>query len=186
MSKRDSILAAATEEFATHGFAGARVQRIADAAGANKQLIYYYFGSKTGLYEALIASGLEAIDLPALESAPGERAGARLRALVERLAAFLLEHPEITRLASQTSDPVTGPPLLGRELLARVQRLFEDVISDGQRFGYFRDDVDTPAIARHAAVLLLGYAVIEPGAEQQQPPPWVAGVVDLLSRYLAW
>jgi len=48
------ILAAATEEFAQFGIAGARVDRIALNAKSNKQLIYRYFGTKQGLYEAVV------------------------------------------------------------------------------------------------------------------------------------
>jgi AcrR family transcriptional regulator len=44
---------AALEEFAAHGYAGARVADIAGRAGLNKQLISYYFGGKAGLYRAL-------------------------------------------------------------------------------------------------------------------------------------
>lgn len=51
-SKR-RILDAASEEFAQCGFAGARVDRIAKNAKANKQLIYRYFGNKHELYEAV-------------------------------------------------------------------------------------------------------------------------------------
>ncbi|MDT3396583.1 TetR family transcriptional regulator [Streptomyces sp. B1866] len=50
---RRLLLEAAKEEFAGKGFAGARVQDIADRAGVNKQLINYYFGGKEGLYEEL-------------------------------------------------------------------------------------------------------------------------------------
>ncbi|MCX5435598.1 MULTISPECIES: TetR/AcrR family transcriptional regulator [unclassified Streptomyces] len=50
---RRSILAAAGAEFGTHGFEGARVVRIAEAAGVSHQLITYYFGGKRGLHEAL-------------------------------------------------------------------------------------------------------------------------------------
>jgi TetR/AcrR family transcriptional regulator len=50
---RRAILSAAATEFGTHGFDGARVVRIAEAAGVSHQLITYYFGGKRGLYEAL-------------------------------------------------------------------------------------------------------------------------------------
>lgn len=50
---RQQILDAGTEEFAAHGYAGARVDRIASRAGVNKQLISYYFGGKEGLYRAI-------------------------------------------------------------------------------------------------------------------------------------
>lgn len=56
---RAALLAAALDEFAERGFAGARVADIAHRAGLNKQLINYYFGSKEGLYLALQQSWLD-------------------------------------------------------------------------------------------------------------------------------
>jgi TetR/AcrR family transcriptional regulator len=50
---RRRLLDAALDEFAAKGYAGARVQDIADRAGLNKQLINYYFGGKEGLFHAL-------------------------------------------------------------------------------------------------------------------------------------
>lgn len=55
-ASRDRILAAAIDEFTDHGLSGARVERIATRAGANKQLIYHYFGSKQALFDAAIAA----------------------------------------------------------------------------------------------------------------------------------
>ena len=51
---RARLLDAAYSEFAARGFAGARVEKIASAAGANKQAIYLYFGSKEGLFDAVL------------------------------------------------------------------------------------------------------------------------------------
>lgn len=56
---RNLLLDAALDEFSAKGFAGARVQDIADRAGVNKQLINYYFGGKEGLYCALGRRWLE-------------------------------------------------------------------------------------------------------------------------------
>ena len=50
---KERILAAAVEEFGEHGYAGARVGRIAARAQVNAQLISYYFDGKAGLYRAL-------------------------------------------------------------------------------------------------------------------------------------
>ena len=50
---RRLLLGAALDVFAEKGFAGARVQEIAERAGVNKQLISYYFGGKEGLYKEL-------------------------------------------------------------------------------------------------------------------------------------
>lgn len=52
--RRERLLAAALEEFAARGPAGARVESIAHAAGVNKQLITYYFGGKDGLYHEML------------------------------------------------------------------------------------------------------------------------------------
>jgi TetR/AcrR family transcriptional regulator len=52
--KRGRILEVATDEFARKGFAGTRVDEIARLARANKQLVYYYFGGKRGLYDAVL------------------------------------------------------------------------------------------------------------------------------------
>ena len=53
-NRRNSIKQAAQNEFSRLGFAGGRISRIASAAGANKQLIFYYFGSKEKLYKLLL------------------------------------------------------------------------------------------------------------------------------------
>jgi AcrR family transcriptional regulator len=65
------ILDAATEEFAERGIAGARIDRIIAAARTNKAQLYGYFGSKEGLFDAVIADCLgrgavpfDADDLP--------------------------------------------------------------------------------------------------------------------------
>jgi AcrR family transcriptional regulator len=63
---RRRILAAATAEFSTHGFAGARIDRIAAAAEANKQLIYAYYGNKEGLFEAVF----DAVVIQTMDAVP--------------------------------------------------------------------------------------------------------------------
>src|SRR5690349_8399361 len=51
---RQDILSVATEEFASAGFSGARVDMIAERTRTSKRMIYYYFGSKEGLYLATL------------------------------------------------------------------------------------------------------------------------------------
>src|SRR4051812_3647846 len=51
---REAILVAAQDEFAAKGLAGGRVNVIARESGANKRMIYHYFGSKEGLYLAAL------------------------------------------------------------------------------------------------------------------------------------
>jgi AcrR family transcriptional regulator len=55
------ILEAAKQEFATHGLAGARVDRIAAKAGANKRMLYYHVGKKDDLYLEVLEGAYEKI-----------------------------------------------------------------------------------------------------------------------------
>jgi AcrR family transcriptional regulator len=55
------ILDAATEEFAEHGIAGARIERIVTAARTNKAQLYAYFGDKERLFDAIFLGSLERI-----------------------------------------------------------------------------------------------------------------------------
>jgi len=87
---REAILAAARTEFARHGPAGARVDRIAAAAGFNKRMIYHYFGSKDGLWSALLAEPL--VDVPLLGDGPG------LLDVLQHTAQRLAAEPEAARL----------------------------------------------------------------------------------------
>ncbi|MET0161414.1 MAG: TetR family transcriptional regulator [Microbacteriaceae bacterium] len=58
---RQRILDAAVAEFAERGAAGGRVDRIAQAAGANVRMIYAYFDGKDGLFDAALAAALTAM-----------------------------------------------------------------------------------------------------------------------------
>jgi AcrR family transcriptional regulator len=58
---RQRILDAATAEFARHGLGGARVDRLAQRAGANKRMLYYYFGSKEALFLAVLEAAYQRI-----------------------------------------------------------------------------------------------------------------------------
>ena len=51
---QDNILRAATRIFAKHGFSGGRIDQISKAAKSHDRMIYYYFGSKEGLYIAVL------------------------------------------------------------------------------------------------------------------------------------
>lgn len=51
---REAILLAAIEEFAAHGFAGARTENIARVANVNKAMVHYYYHDKETLYEAVL------------------------------------------------------------------------------------------------------------------------------------
>src|SRR5699024_2653914 len=90
---RQELLTAATAEFAEHGLAGARVDRIAAAAGVNKQRIYGHFGSKDELFDAVLARTMrEAAASKPLQ--PDETPGG----YIARTFDFHREQPELLQL----------------------------------------------------------------------------------------
>ena len=89
---RRAIIAAALDEYARHGPAGARVDRIAAAAGVNKRMIYHYFGSKDGLWTGLLDAQWSGE--PVLSTDSSVSIAAQLTEGAQRVAA----RPAMTRL----------------------------------------------------------------------------------------
>jgi AcrR family transcriptional regulator len=127
---RSRIFAAAVEEFARYGIAGARVDRIATAAKANKQAIYLYFGGKDQLFATVLQSRLN--DLAAAIAIQPERVPDYIGELFD----YAAEHPELVRLLVWEGletvglDEVAGVASR-REHYAEKTRLLES----GQRSG---------------------------------------------------
>ncbi len=89
----------ATEEFSTHGLAGGRVDAIAERTRTSKRMIYYYFGSKEGLYLAHLERSCRKIrtleaDLQLSNLAPEEA----LRVLISTTFDHDEAHPDFVRL----------------------------------------------------------------------------------------
>lgn len=104
---RTEILHAATREFADHGYDGATTAGIARRAGVTQPLVHHHFGSKRGLWDAVVAdlfSDLEAEferTVAGLGAAPREE---RLRALLRAVVRFSGRRPELSRLIRTESS----------------------------------------------------------------------------------
>ncbi|MFE3855744.1 TetR family transcriptional regulator [Streptomyces griseorubiginosus] len=86
------IFEAAVAEFARHGIAGARIDRIATEAKANKQLIYAYFGNKAELFTQVLGKAM--LDLAiAVPVDPDD-----IENWIDRLMDYHEAHPEVLRL----------------------------------------------------------------------------------------
>src|SRR5262247_2518549 len=96
---RRNIVEVATREFARKGYGGARVDAIANRTRTSKRMIYYYFGSKEGLYLAVLEEAYAGIRRAEatldLERLPPEEA---LRALTGFTFDYYEAHPEFVRL----------------------------------------------------------------------------------------
>jgi AcrR family transcriptional regulator len=119
---RRRILDAARGEFAQHGLAGARVDRIAESARANKAQLYAYFGKKEALFETVFTEALEDI----VDAVPVD--GTDLPGYAVRLYDEYLRRPELVRLAAwsrlerTSTGPLTvSPPPRQAEKLAAIK-----------------------------------------------------------------
>jgi len=154
------IVAAAREEFARRGFAGARVEQIARRAGVNKQLLFYYYHSKRGLFQAVLTesageleTALTSLSLPA--GGPLERLRLTLQAQFE----FLARHPQMVALLGQGSRPGAGGGG-GAAFAPAINRLVV-LLAEGQGLGQVRDDLDPHLAAAQALILMVGYLSLE-------------------------
>ncbi|MFI5646029.1 TetR/AcrR family transcriptional regulator [Kitasatospora sp. NPDC051705] len=93
---RNRIYQAALDEFARYGVAGARVDRIAREAQANKQAIYLYFGDKETLFATVLKRSLG--DLAAAVPPPTADGEVDVTDYLDRLFTYHQNHPEVTRL----------------------------------------------------------------------------------------
>lgn len=158
------IVTAAREEFARRGFDGARVERIVQRAGVNKQLLFYYFHSKRGLLHAVLAQVAAELEqaLAALELPPG-RPLERLRRALRAQFEFLSAHPDVVALATHAGRTELAP-------FAPAIRRLVVLLAEGQGLGQVRDDVDPHVTAAQALVLMVGYLGLESAIAASAPP----------------
>ncbi|MEV1172490.1 TetR family transcriptional regulator [Nonomuraea sp. NPDC049784] len=106
---RQRIFQAAAAEFAAHGLAGARVERVAAAAKANKQAIYLYFGGKDKLFGAVVRAKVDevchsnALDPCAVAESVGQ------------LFDWYQDHPELIRLLLWEALEAGAGPVQGED-----------------------------------------------------------------------
>jgi AcrR family transcriptional regulator len=143
---RQMILSAAEVEFASKGLAGARVDVIAERSGANKRMLYYYFGSKEGLYLAVLERTYMAMrqaeremnltDLDPLSA---------IKKLVEFKFDYCQAHPLLVPLLS--GENMLGAKYLRRSLKVRDMHAWlvdvvRKVLKAGEADGAIRRGID--------------------------------------------
>jgi AcrR family transcriptional regulator len=143
---RQRILDAAKAEFSRVGLGGARVDRIALEAGANKRMLYYYFGNKEDLFLAVLEYAYEHIrsaekGLHLDEVDPTEA----IRRLVTFTWNYYLEYPEFLNLLN--SENLHQARHLKNSARVRTMHspfisMIGEILKRGAAAGVFRDDVD--------------------------------------------
>ncbi len=156
---RARIFAAATQEFTRHGYAGARGDRIAVRARCSERMVYYYFGSKDGLYREVLEGVYESLRL-AEQSLDLDRLEPRA-ALIEFCRfvwRYYLEHPEFIGLVnSENLQQARHLRKSGKldELVTPVVGMLEVRLARGRAAGVFRDGIDANEL--YIAIAALGY-----------------------------
>ncbi len=140
------ILTVATEEFSNHGLSGARVDSIAERTRTSKRMIYYYFGSKEGLYLAVLEKAYADIraveaDLRLGDLSPAEA----IRRLIEFTFDYDEDHPDFIRLVTieniHRAEHLSASRNIGRLNLSVIEAI-TGIIARGQADGSFRPDVE--------------------------------------------
>jgi AcrR family transcriptional regulator len=125
------LLDAASAEFAAYGIAGARIERIAAAAKANKQMIYAYFGSKDQLFDAVferhVAESLDEVNFDAAD----------LPAYAGRMFDAFTENPAAARLS--TWYRLERPSGVGLDAVRAANQLRLSKLAQAQADGRLSD-----------------------------------------------
>ena len=143
---RQEILDVAAREFADRGFAGGRVDEIAERTRTTKRMIYYYYGGKEQLFVAVlerayaeIRAAEQTIDVDHLEPA------AAIRRLAELTFEHHESHPDFSRLVS-IENIHRAEHIIGRDDFAGQNspaiELIDRILARGRRDGSFTRAVD--------------------------------------------
>ena len=143
-TKRD-IVAVATEEFASQGYSGARVDAIAARTRTSKRMIYYYFKGKEGLYRAVLEKAYSEIrSLDSHEGIEDADPAEAIRRIIEITFDYDEMHPFFVSLVSvenvhQGKNIARLPSIKKRN--ASVIRVLTSILERGAKQGVFRNDV---------------------------------------------
>jgi AcrR family transcriptional regulator len=147
LATRAALLAAATEEFARHGYAGARIDRLVKRAGTSVRMVYHYFGSKTGLYISVLEEAMRSLrqeelklELDHVEPLDG------LLRLLDFIYDHFEAHPELISLLS--AENLQGARYLKqskaiKRMSSPVIALIDKLVCQGIAAGRLRPDLDS-------------------------------------------
>lgn len=157
---RQHLLSVSLKHFADGGYAGTSVQEIVDEAGVAKPMLYYYFKSKAGLYQALIDQAHDArFELLAKAAGAKESLKGQLEAILVALFKFTKDHRELVRLAFASAFAAPGevpPELRYREKCDRNILFFEELMQQAQHAG----ELDGKLNAHELAVAWYGLMTV--------------------------
>ena len=137
---RERILDASSAVFAEEGFAGSRVDAIAQRAGVNKAMLYYHVGDKRALYVEVLKRNFGRIEMALEEGLSSDGSAAeRLRSVITIVESAIAANPDHARIVLR--EFASGSSNLPAEILHRMLGLLtvvKDILAEGSRTGEFR------------------------------------------------
>ena len=136
---RDWVFRAGCREFAARGFAGANVDRIADAAGGNKAMIYYHFASKAALYREILKDIFTAVAarLDEMAAAHATPEG-KIRSFVQAIASEAEARPHFPPIwFREIAEGGTHLDASTLKIVAGIVQRLAQIIRDGVEAGRF-------------------------------------------------
>ena len=181
---RVSLLEAAATEFALHGPKGARIAAVVARAGINERMIYHHFGSKDGLYRAVLDDQWAALWRawePTLVDAAKLPPRKGMRLALSGFFDVTLEHPLVMRLAMHEAlggwsvRPTPAP----EQLAPALHRIW----NRGRADGTFALDADFPVVYAAAtgaltSLFLLGARFAPAVGDATHPGPEAVRIRD--------
>ncbi|MFI9597111.1 TetR family transcriptional regulator [Nonomuraea sp. NPDC052265] len=150
---RQLLLDAAVREFADHGPEAARLDRVAAAAGVNKERIYQYFGNKEQLFSAVLTWALKRL----AEAVPlDEGLAGNLPEYAGRVYDYHREHPQFIRLLHWEGLHRGDAPVAAEEQRAAHYATKLATLAAGQRTGALNADF-APGELLYAVIALAGW-----------------------------
>lgn len=158
---RDSILRAATKVFAKHGYAGGRIEQISKAAKSYDRMIYYYFGSKEGLFIAVLEEMYRRFNEAESKLVLGSAAPAEaLQAVIRFMWGYYQKNPEFITLLNTENlhrGKHISKSLRASEYSSQAVSVLAEVLTRGAQQKLFREDVSARDVYLMIAALAYFY-----------------------------
>ena len=138
---RDRIFSSALRHFSQKGFAATSLREVSADAATTKPMIYYYFGSKEGLYSSIVKDILEEMTEAILVGLSGERSlPDQVMTYADRYLDHFLANENIIALVLREVFGLGGAPMdaFTQTLGARVRQPLDEILRRGMEVGVFR------------------------------------------------